>query len=106
MSDGDSPWLDEAGAPTSARSRDHCVAPGEAIALPVREELSFVVLTDANGGAGVAPFLLGNEALVPLRVRVYASAVFPFSPRHEFVLAPGESRSLTHTRAGTSVRVR
>ncbi len=127
MSDGDSPWLDEDGAQTGERSRDHFVLPGETLELPVREELSFTISTDeagrckgpanalrdffrtgstdASGSGGSEPLRLNNETMVPLRVRVYASATFQFSPLHEFTLSPGQSTTLTDSGEGISVRV-
>lgn len=128
MSDGDSPWLDEAGTPSGARSRDHSVPPGATLALLVREGLAFTVLphggaaeprgltdavrdflrtgsTDIGGGAGAASFSLGNETAAPLRVRVFTSATFQFAPRQEIELAPGDTTVLSTGESGISVRV-
>jgi hypothetical protein len=127
MSDGDLPWLDEDGAPTASRSRDHTVAPGAALVLATRAAPAFTVLThgaaerrgltgavrdflrtgstDAGGIGGVASFSLGNETETPVRVRVFASATFQFSPLQEIALAPGETVLLSTAEAGISVRV-
>jgi hypothetical protein len=127
MSDGDLPWLDEDGAPTASRSRDHTAAPGGALALVVREGLAFTVVTDgpaqrrgltdavrdflrtgstdSGGGAGGASFSLGNESAAALRVRVFASATFQFAPRQEIELAPGDTTVLSTGEGGISVRV-
>jgi hypothetical protein len=127
MSDGDSPWLDGDGTPTSERSHDHAVPAGETLALEVREELAFTVLTDGtgppkgltdavrdflrtgstdpDGHAGTALFSLTNETAGPLRVRVFASATFQFSPLWECSLSAGQAADLSTGEAGISVRV-
>jgi hypothetical protein len=130
MSDGDSPWLDEDGAPTSARSHGHSVPPGETVELSMREELAVTVLAAGIGAptgivasvrryfragstdSGVdvktrdgAPFSLANMGTAPLRVRVFASATFQLSPLREFSLAAGEATELGTGQDGISVRV-
>ena len=130
MSDGDSPWLDEDGAPTSARSHDHSVPPGATLELSMREALALTVLAAGTGaptgivdsvrryfragstdsGADVdtaygAPFSLANMGTAPLRVRVFASATFQLSPLREFSLAVGEATELATGKDGISVRV-
>lgn len=126
MSDGDAPWLDADGAPTGERSHDHSTPPGATLALAVRDELAFTVLTDAaaeaqgivgsvrryfrtgstvSGGSDAAPFSLTNEADPPLRVRVFASATFQLSPLREYSLGPGEAVDLSTGESGISVRV-
>ena len=127
MSDGDSPWLDEDGAPTSVRSHDHSVPPGETFELAVHEELALTMLpdaagepggivdsvrryfrtgsTDSGGAVAGAPFSLANMATVPLRVRVFASATIQFSPLRECLLGPGETLELSTGDEGISVRV-
>lgn len=126
MSDGDSPWLDEAGAPTGARSRDHAVPPGETLPLALREELILTLFPAASGeptgivdsvrrylrtgatesgsAADGVSFALANGGNMPLRVRVFASATFQLSPLQEFLLAPGEIVELSTREEGISVR--
>jgi hypothetical protein len=130
MSDGDSPWLDEDGAPTSARSHNHSVPPGATLELSMREALAVTVLAAGIGappgivasvrryfhagstdsGADVetaygAPFSLANMGTTPLRVRVFASATFQLSPLRDFSLAVGEATELATGQDGISVRV-
>jgi hypothetical protein len=127
MSDGDAPWLDDDGAPTSARSRDHAVPPGETLSLALRQELALTLLpaasseptgivdsvrrylrtgsTDSGCAADGVPFSLANGGNLPLRVRVFASATFQFSPLQELLLAPGEIVRLSTREEGISVRV-
>jgi len=129
MSDGDSPWLDEQGAPTSERSHDHAVAAGQPLELDVRREIALTLFPDGAGGAAefFKPLLRvfggggAHEVGVPasaidfsvvngnatgaLQVRVFASAAFQFSPLREFFLAPGESARLSTGEKGISLRV-
>lgn len=130
MSDGDSPWLDETGVPTTERSRDHSVPPGQALELAVQEELALTVVPDsaaesmgivdsvrgylrtgstasgtaANAGAD-SPFSLANAGTAPLRIRLFESSTFQFSPLREFALPAGEMAALSTGAKGISVRV-
>lgn len=121
MSDGDSPWLDEAGTPSGARSRDHSVPPGATLALNVAAELAFTVLpagdpvgiadavrgylrsgsTASGGTAGAVPLSLTNEATAPLRVRVFTSATFQFSPGRSSCSRPARPWSSRRGRKGS-----
>jgi len=130
MSDGDLPWIDEDGAPTATRTRDHSVPPGETLEFAAQDELALTVLTAAEGepkgivdsvrryfrtgstdsGTAVepehaAPFSLANMGTAPLRVRVFASATLQLSPLRECSLAPGETTTLSTGEDGISVRV-
>jgi hypothetical protein len=131
MSDGDSPWLDETGAQTSERSRDHAVAPGQSLLLELRGEIALTVLPEGAGGpseffkpllrvfcggesnarderaqAAAIDFSLATENVTrAVDVRVFASAAFPFSPLREFSLAPGECAQLSTGEKGISLRV-
>jgi hypothetical protein len=128
MSDGDLPWLDQDGAPTAERSRDHLLSPGATLELAIHDELALTVLPDAAGettgiaasvrryfragaagdgvGAGLAaPFSLAGVGDMPLRIRLFASATFQFSALRECSLAPGETLELAAGDAGVSARV-
>jgi len=127
MSDGDSAWLDENGAQTGKRSHDRTLLPGQSLVFAAQGELAITVFADgavdakgivdsvwryfrtgstASGhGTGAAPFSLTNEAAVPLRVRLFASAAFQFSPLQELSLAPGETVALSTGKDAVSVRL-
>jgi hypothetical protein len=131
-SDGDSQWLDETGAPTTDRSRVHRVAPGRALELDAGRGLALTLLPKGAGAASVlfkrlmhlfdrgvaqddakpgraAPVafsLASVNAKTALRVRVFASAAFQFSPLRELSLAPGDVVQLSTGEKGISMRVR
>jgi hypothetical protein len=132
MSDGGSPWLDDAGAPTSERGHDHVIAPSQSLALDAPGEIALTLFP--KGARGPAAFLKpllrifggseggegdsGSEQTLTidfslasgnpmgaLQVRVFASAAFQFSPLREIYLAPGESANLATGEKGISLRV-
>jgi hypothetical protein len=61
--------------------------------------------TDSGSVADGVPFSLASGGNIPLRVRVFASATFQFSPLQELLLAPGEIVRLSTREEGISVRV-
>jgi len=127
MSDGDWPWLDETGTPNAQRSRDHSVPPGESLEFAVHEEPAVTVLpdvvgeptgivdsvrryfrtgsTDSGGAADGVPFSLANAGTALLRVRIFASATFQFSPLREYSIPPGGAVQFSTGEEGISVRV-
>lgn len=130
-SDGDAPWLDESGAPSTERSRTHPLAPGRSLELDATRELALTVYPEGAGGVAalfaplmralarkvshddarsasaiaVAFTLASLHAQAALRVRVFASPTFQFSPLREFSLAPGNTMQLSTGENGISIRV-
>lgn len=125
-SDGDSPWLDETGAPANDRARNVRIEPGGSTTLDVSGRIAISLEQDDGLPALLQPLarMFGRadeeptarsgsvEAAIVNRdpsrrvgLRQSSSAAFPFKPLRESVLAPGSDARFDVNEEGVHLRI-